>query len=254
MKPVVVRNIKIGEGMPKICVPIVETTKEEIFRQAKLMEKVPADVIEWRADWFEDIFDLEKTKEVLVGLRTILKEMPILFTFRTLKEGGKRAIATNDYVALNREIVQMGIVDLIDVEVFMGEEAAAQIIAAAHQSKVKVIGSNHDFQKTPTQEEIRKRLCKMQELHADILKIAVMPQTKADVLTLLAATQEMSERYADVPIVTMSMSDIGMVSRLCGEVFGSALTFGCAEKASAPGQIAAEELLAVLEVFHKNLS
>ena len=54
------------------------------------------------------------------------------------------------------------------------------------------------------------------------------------------------------PIITMSMGKLGLISRLCGEVFGSALTFGCAGQASAPGQIDAKELKAVLEITHNN--
>ena len=65
----------------------------------------------------------------------------------------------------------------------------------------------------------------MQELGADIPKIAVMPQCKKDVLTLLEATREMAEEHADRPIITMSMAGTGLISRLCGEVFGSATYF-----------------------------
>ena len=55
-----------------------------------------------------------------------------------------------------------------------------------------MVVSNHDFEKTPSKEEIVARLQKMQELGADLPKIAVMPQCKKDVLTLLAATEEMT--------------------------------------------------------------
>lgn len=75
----------------------------------------------------------------------------------------------------------------------------------------------------------------MQDMNADIPKIAVMPQNRKDVLTLLAATEEMATNYADRPIITMSMAGTGVISRLCGEVFGSSMTFGAAKKASAPG-------------------
>ena len=94
------------------------------------------------------------------------------------------------------------------------------------------------------------RLQKMQEFGADLPKIAVMPQCRKDVLTLLAATEEMAGTYADRPIITMSMAKDGVISRICGEVFGSALTFGTAGKASAPGQIEVERLREVLEIFH----
>ena len=90
----------------------------------------------------------------------------------------------------------------------------------------------------------------MQELGADIPKIAVMPQNKKDVLTLLAATEEMANEYADRPIITMSMAGTGVISRLAGEVFGSALTFGAAAKASAPGQMGVEDLKQVLTLLH----
>ena len=91
-----------------------------------------------------------------------------------------------------------------------------------------------------------ERLRKMQELGADIPKIAVMPQSAKDVLTLLSATDEMVTKYADRPIITMSMAGTGLLSRLCGEVFGSAITFGAAKKASAPGQMEVNDLSAVL--------
>ena len=163
-------------------------------------------------------------------MRNVIGETALLFTFRTAKEGGEKAIETDVYVALNERAAKSGQVDFVDVEAFTGETAVKQIIETAHATGVKVVASNHDFHKTPAQEEIVSRLCKMQELGADIPKIAVMPQNKKDVLTLLSATREMSEEHADRPIITMSMAGTGVISRLCGEVFGSALTFGAAGK------------------------
>ena len=80
-----------------------------------------------------------------------------------------------------------------------------------------------------------------------------MPQNKKDVLTLLCATEEMASEYADRPIITMSMAGTGVISRLCGEVFGSALTFGAVGKASAPGQMDAADLKTVLDLLHNSL-
>lgn len=253
MNPVVVRNVKIGEGIPKICVPIVGVTKEDIINEAKTFEDIPVDVVEWRVDWFEHVFETEKVKEVLVELRAALKETPLLFTFRTSKEGGEKAIEPEAYAALNKAVAETGNVDLVDVEAFTGDEIVKDIIQAAHKAGVKVVASNHDFDKTPEQADIVGRLCKMQELGADIPKIAVMPRSKKDVITLLAATEEMTREHADRPIITMSMAGTGVVSRLCGEVFGSALTFGAAKKASAPGQMGVHDLETVLNLLHKSL-
>ena len=253
MKTVRVRNVEIGAGIPKICVPIVGTTKEEIIAEAKTFDTLPVDVVEWRADWFEDVFDFDQVLDVLKDLRVVLGNTPLLMTFRTSKEGGEKAIEAAAYAELNIKAAQSGYVDMVDVEAFTGDEIVKQIMEGAHAAGVKVVASNHDFFKTPDKDDIVGRLRKMQDLGADIPKIAVMPQNKKDVLTLLAATEEMVSEYADRPIITMSMAGTGVISRLCGEVFGSALTFGAAKKASAPGQMGVNDLNTVLTLLHNAL-
>ena len=253
MNTVKVRNIEIGSGVPKICVPIVGVTKDEIIAEAKTFDSIPVDVVEWRVDWFEGVFEFDKVEDVLKDLREALGETPILFTFRTSKEGGEKVIEAQPYKELNIAAAKTGYVDLVDVEAFTGDDVVKTIIDAAHEAGVKVIASNHDFFKTPEKEEIIRRLRMMQDFGADIPKMAVMPTCKQDVLTLLSATLEMSEKYADRPIITMSMAGTGVVSRLTGETFGSALTFGAASKASAPGQVGVHELKQVLDIIHSSL-
>ena len=250
MNPVKVRNVNIGEGMPKICVPIVGKTREEILGIAKEILNAPADLVEWRADWFESVPEMQKVVALTAELRAILGNLPILFTFRTKAEGGERELGTKSYAMLNKMIIESGNIDLVDVEVFTAKDEVASIIEVARKYGVKVVGSNHDFAKTPDKEEIVRRLCYMQEVGVDIPKIAVMPQNKKDVLALLSATEEMASEHADRPIVTMSMAGLGAVSRVAGEIFGSAVTFGALQKASAPGQVQVEELKKMLEIMH----
>lgn len=253
MNTIKIRDIEIGAGVPKIIVPIVGVTKKEIVEEAKTFDSIPVDVVEWRVDWYEDVFDFAKVEETLKELRNALGNTPLLMTFRTSKEGGEKAIEPEAYAELNIKAAQTGYVDLVDVEIFTGDEIVKKIIDGAHAAGVKVIASNHDFHKTPAQSDIVYRLRKMQDMGADIPKIAVMPQNKKDVLTLLAATEEMANDYADRPIITMSMAGTGVISRLCGEVFGSSMTFGAAKKASAPGQMGVNDLQTVLQLLDKAL-
>ena len=250
MHTVKVRNIEIGTGAPKIIVPIVGVTKEEILSAARSFDAIPIDVVEWRVDWFEGVFDFARVEDVLKELRDILGDTPLLMTFRTSREGGEKDIDAEAYKELNIKAAKTGYVDFVDVEIFTGDKIVSEIIDAVHAAGVKVIASNHDFDKTPAKSDIIYRLRKMQDMGADIPKIAVMPQSKKDVLTLLAATEEMTSCYADRPIITMSMAGTGVISRLCGEVFGSSMTFGAAGKASAPGQMGVEDLNTVLALLH----
>lgn len=253
MNPVVVRNVTIGAGTPKICVPVTGVREAEIFSAASKIKNTKADIVEWRVDWYEYAFDFSRIQETLSGLRRSLGDMPLLFTFRTMSEGGEKEIEPDQYIELVQKAVQTGWIDLADIELSAGEKAVRTVIEAARANGVKTVVSSHDFQKTPSRKEIVSRLRRMQEIGADIPKIAVMPQNKKDVLTLLAATEEMASDYADRPIITMSMSGTGSISRLCGEVFGSAVTFGSAGQASAPGQIPVEALVRGLSLIHQSL-
>lgn len=253
MNTVKIKNIEIGSGMPKICVPIVAVSKEDILKEAEYIKTIKADIVEWRADWFENVFDIEKVKEVLSDLSNILGDTPLLFTFRTKKEGGEKEIELEFYAQLNIAAANTEFVDMVDVEIFSGDAIVSTIIEAVHLAGKKIIASNHDFFATPDKNDIISRLVKMQNMGADISKIAVMPNSKKDVLTLLAATEEMVSEHATKPVVTMSMGGKGLISRLSGEVFGSAITFGAAKKASAPGQIAVAELYNVLDVIHQSI-
>ena len=175
MKTIQIRNITIGEGRPKICVPVVGQTEEDILREAAGLASLPADVVEWRADWFQDVFDTEKVLHTAKALRSVLGELPLLFTFRTAKEGGEKEISAEAYRKLNLALAASGFVDLIDVELFSGNELVKELIREAHSHGVKVIVSNHDFHKTPSKEELIHRLRLMQDFDADLPKIAVMP-------------------------------------------------------------------------------
>lgn len=252
-KVVTIKNVKIGEGVPKICVPMVGETIDQLVEEANFLKNLDLDVVEWRVDFFENVTNIDKVKEALQAIRTVLTDKPIIFTFRSAKEGGQKEVSTEFYFELNKRIVETKQVEVIDVELFNEEEDVKDLVEAAHINGLAVIISNHDFKKTPSKEEIISRLRKAAELGGDLPKIAVMPTCAADVITLLDATRIMNEEYAKGPIITMSMAGKGVISRLSGEIFGSALTFGAAKKVSAPGQISVVDLRKTIQLLHNNL-
>lgn len=245
-----IRDVEIGKGAPKIIVPLVGTDAEAIIAKCEEIKNMPIHMVEWRVDFYEDVFNIEKTLDTLSKVRKILGKLPLLFTFRSKKEGGEKAIDMKDYTALNLAVAASGNVDFIDVEIFSGDDVVKENIENIHKNGVRVIGSNHDFFATPPRDEIVARLRKMQDMGADIPKIAVMPERTEDVLTLLGATAEMHEKYADRPIITMSMGAKGVISRVVCEAFGSSMTFGAVGQASAPGQIQVEQLKLTLDILN----
>lgn len=246
-----VKGVRIGEGMPKICVPVVGKTVDDILNQADKVLYSPADLVEWRVDYFRRCMDI---KAVLAALRKLsgrLEGRPVLFTFRTAKEGGERSIGKKDYVALYEAVIESGYADLIDIEYRIGADVTDRLIALARRKGVAAVLSYHDFSRTPAEDEIVRRLTAMKDMGADIAKIAVMPRNARDVLTLLSATERMQWQDDPIPVITVSMSAMGLISRISGEIFGSAVTFASAGQISAPGQIGADEADRFLLTIHQ---
>ena len=82
-------------------------------------------------------------------------------------------------------------------------------------------------------------------------ELACMPKTREDVDTLLNATAAMKEEFPDFPLITMSMGELGKVSRLYGGLYGSFVSFGCVSEASAPGQVYYETMCEVFDKIYK---
>ena len=71
--------------------PIVGITKEDIINEAKTFDNIPVDVVEWRVDWFENVFDIEKVKDVLEDLRQVLKRYTDSFYFPYIQRGRRES-------------------------------------------------------------------------------------------------------------------------------------------------------------------
>ena len=137
-------------------------------------------------------------------------------------------------------------VDLIDVEWFMKDLEREALVKTLHEEKKIIVASNHHFHETPSVADMEEILQVMEDTEADIRKLAVMPSEAEDVLKLLIATVH-ANKTGEAPVITMSMSGLGAVSRVCGQVFGSVVTFGTVGAASAPGQLEITQLRRMLE-------
>ena len=247
MSCITVRGCPIGTGRPKVILPIVEESEAAILAQGRAFAALPADCVEFRADWFAAWQDEAALARCLVGLRAAIGEKLLLVTLRTRAEGGQAAASPSAYAAFCRRVWRSGCADLLDIEFYTAGDALSALIAEAHAAGIAVVCSSHDFARTPPQDEMLRRLCAMQAAGADLPKLAVMPRSRRDVLALLSATAALADE--EVPVITMSMGALGAVSRLCGEAMGSAMTFASAGKASAPGQIALDALNPALDAL-----
>lgn len=244
MKTLQIGNTIFNNKQAKICIPVTGNNEKEISEQAEKVVLMHPDIIEWRADYYNTEPNKGHTEyiEMLEKIHKIIGNIPLIFTFRTVGEGGEKEIDFETYASLCKAAAltsQKCNVAFIDVEAYGNQDKSKDLIDHIHYYGAKVIASNHHFEKTPSKEEMVSILKTMEELGADVCKLAVMPKEKEDVTALIEASKEADDKLK-VPVITMSMGELGAVTRICTRLTGSVITFASGVSASAPGQPAAD--------------
>lgn len=247
MKILDVNGVKFGAGRPKICVPLVADSLEQLNIEISEALKSKADLLELRIDYFVKKNGLHNAFKAAEQVKKST-DMPVIFTFRTKSEGGECEITPQQYSELLVDVAKHGYADFVDIELNMGADFVQDLIGKIRKTSALVIVSNHDFSHTVSEEELICRMKTMEKIGADVAKVAMMPVCEADVVTLLSASVKMKNELS-IPIITMSMGKIGAVSRLWGELSGSVVTFATVSKASAPGQMEAGKVLEALTLL-----
>ena len=258
----------------KVCVPITGQNPTEMESQALAIAATDADVVEWRFDLATALYpcmevanadtrdaaedgssadidatsgDARQLQAMIARLRVLLPGKELLFTIRTQRQGGRFPEDAMAYRRICTWALHSGNLDYLDLEDTTPTEDSRALIALAHEKGVQVIGSYHDFEKTPAVEEILEKLRALRAMGTDILKTAYMPTKTSDVAALLLATARFREEdAAKHPLITMSMGEIGQISRLVGGAFGSMLTFATVGECSAPGQMPIDAVRAAM--------
>ena len=237
------RHLTLGAGRPAVCVPVMGRDEKALAAFARSAVLSGAEVIELRADSMCALPTVAQAASMLRAVREAAPDTPLLFTLRTQRDGGAGLPDAAAYEALLCGLMAQAdaLPDALDCELSVGEAAFSRIAACAHAAGVSVVGSSHDFEGTPECAEIVSRLTRMERLGADVCKIAVMPGTREDVLTLMQAALE-ADGALRAPLIAISMGPLGAITRVGGELTGSCLTFGAVGQTSAPGQMDARAL------------
>jgi 3-dehydroquinate dehydratase-1 len=251
-RPIQIQGQALGGGvLPVIITPLVGRTRAAILAEVAAIVPKRPDLLEWRIDFFADIGDATAVIETAQAIRQAAGGIPVLLTRRNVSEGGEPiAIGESEVVAMYTLACQARCVEMIDYELSNAAENLAQLRAVSAANGITMIMSYHNFQMTPDAAVLDSKFVAAERLGADVAKVAVMPKSEQDVLTLLAATDRARQAIA-IPIISMSMGGIGSLSRIMGWVYGSAATFAVGKSSSAPGQISIEDLRVMLALVRK---
>lgn len=227
---------------------VVAVILEKSLEISRKAAKMGADLLEIRLDLL-GIRELETAAETI---RKVKSEtgLPVILTNRSITEGGKWEGKEADRIELLTNLISLKDgPDAVDIELSAGREARDQVIKAAKARGKTVIVSSHDFSKTPAFQEMKTILEEAFLAGADIAKLAVMPQSRRDVLNLLRVA--LDAREAGNAVCTIAMGRLGKHTRVIAPFYGSVLTYAAVniEVSAAPGQFQVDEVKKILELL-----
>lgn len=250
---VMLRNLPLGAGRPKVCVSVMGKSCAQLQQSALRALDHGAEILEIRIDSLSPDPTPQAACAACLAVRTVCGDTPLLFTQRTVRDGGAGSADVQAYSRLLAAAAASGLCDAVDVELSAGEDAFAAIAADVHAAGCIVVGSSHEFGQLDSPHTAHDWLLRQAALGADVCKAAVMPRDKEQAaeiaLEMIRAAKEISR-----PAILIVMGEHGMFSRICAQNLGSCLSFGAAGEVSAPGQIDARHLRAALDLIYSTAS
>jgi 3-dehydroquinate dehydratase-1 len=196
----------------------------------KKLESIGTDILEIRVDCL-DLSDKE--------ICDYIKQLRSVTTCGLLGTVRANARTANRRLDIFKQIIPL--VDAIDIEI--DADINAEVIALA-QGKT-IIVSEHDYNATPDLTRLNDIVDTAIKQGANIIKIAAMANSRADVVRLLEFTRSRTEN-----MVIIAMGDEGTISRITAPLFGSLFSFGFIEDAVAPGQLPVWKLIEELRLYY----
>lgn len=243
-----VGGVTLGEGMPKICVPVMGYTLEEIRAAAARAAQAGADLMELRMDSLSPMPSPEAARAACAAARAG-GGLPLLFTLRTARDGGAGDADAQAYEALLTDVARSGCCEALDCELSVGDTAFVRIAKEARAAGVALVGSSHAFTAPENMETPARWLTRQAALGADVCKAAVMVGNRVQALEAAWRMARAGEETGR-PYIAIVMGAEGTLTRAACECVGSCLTFASAGEASAPGQMDARALRGTLALIH----
>lgn len=265
MRNMMVKNMVLEIGRPKIAVPITGRNHKEIIEQVEAAMHTKCDMLEWRADYyFSEMSRIEEKVEntaahmemirILDDIDFKTESMPLIFKIKGFHQGGELKLDRTHAYDLAALAAQSKLVDFVDMELLDDDNSfdAEQVISQVneiHKFGVKVIHSYHDFEKMPSRVEIFSLASNMRALGADIVKICGTASGKDDAKAMLEAAAQLTAGDQN-PVILIAMGQPGIATRVAGGKYGSCITYAYNGESTAAGQLDVVTINKLLDEYY----
>jgi 3-dehydroquinate dehydratase-1 len=225
-KPVSIGPLPIGENPWVVGV----ISSEHTLAHLAGLDPRPFDIAELRVDLIG--VDSEGWISRARGIED--SGAPVIVTVRHKREGGHWYRDESERADVYHTALPH--VSAMDVEIHSDLlEPLARESAALGKT---LIGSFHDFSRTPSDVELDAAVHRGFRGGAAIVKLAVFINVERDIARL----ENLLERFPGCPLSLLGMGPLGSDTRVSLALAGSCLTYGFVDESTAPGQLSAAAL------------
>ena len=218
----------------KTCVSIAETTPKKHLQTLRLALK--------KSDYVEIRFDFLKAEQIPQVLETVKKDLKkIVCTLRPKTEGGKFAGKEKERLSILKLIAEYNPF-LLDIE-FNTMKQNKNLVKYLKTTKTKLLISGHDFKKTPSLTELKKKLNQMSKFSSNV-KIVTMAKSTEDSTRVL----QLYSKKENINLIAFTMGNPGRVSRILSLYLGSPYIYVSLGKPVAPGQFSLDEVKRIINL------
>jgi 3-dehydroquinate dehydratase-1 len=218
----------------KTCVSIAETTPKKLLQTLRIALK--------KSDYVEIRFDFLKAEQIPQVLETVKKDLKkIVCTLRPKTEGGKFAGKEKERLSILKLIAEYNPF-LLDIE-FNTMKQNKNLVKYLKTTKTKLLISGHDFKKTPSLTELKKKLNQMSKFSSNV-KIVTTAKSTADSTRVL----QLYSKKENINLIAFTMGNPGRVSRILSLYLGSPYIYVSLGKPVAPGQFSFDEVKRIINL------
>jgi 3-dehydroquinate dehydratase-1 len=191
--------------------------------------------------------------DTLKKLSALIESTPLLLCFRIKEEGGVKSFLKELRLRMVKACIQTGLIDFVDIEISSDEDYIEAVKEIKSKHGTKLILSFHDWNKTPDDQVLLRKLLEAKDKGADIPKLFLMANNYDDTLRVASVARKAREESAiDEPFVFCSMGDMSLMSRVMGGEYGSAFGYFSINDAKGGWEEDMKYYLQLCEAFEIN--
>jgi 3-dehydroquinate dehydratase I len=223
--------------LTKVCVSITSSAPEDLKNQIMRAFSYGADFVEIRFDFLMPP-DMQESLKIVESIRN-----RAVFTLRSVQQNGKFIGKNEDRIFWLKQLA-LSQPMLLDIELHTLRDND-ELVDFFTEQKTRMLVSWHDFEKTPTRNELIDLLGEMR-IYSNYVKLVTTARNVDDCIRLL----DLYKVVTELNLISFAMGELGILSRILCTIYGNApFTYAALEEPFVSGQLTIQQMRKLYDII-----